>query len=510
VGRRSDRVVRWFLPTLGGLLLLLAYAFTLFLRKGGLFAGDGDPGRHIRVGSFIIENRAIPRVDVFSHTMQGREFIPFEWLSEVLFSAANSLAGLAGVAILTGLLFASGVGLAYQAIRRFGVPAPVACAFGFLAFLLQAVHLHPRPHMFTTALVALFSLLLLEVRRGSSSKWLLALPVLMVTWVNLHGGFLVGFILIGIFAADASIRWIRERTDQEARDLSFWLFGTLALCLVASLLNPAGWALWPHTTGYLGETYLVDFTQEYKSPDFHDTLIKAFLVALMLGTIVLAQLRSRADSLGLFLWVLFGAFSLHSARNIPLFGVVCVPWLAAWTSELLSRESDADSIGARFWSWAQAIQRVEVTIPGWPVVVVGLALLTGGAVREEKNGTYAFAEDVFPVAAVNHLQEIGFVPPGPVYNEFIWGGYLLYAWPEIPVFIDGQTDFYGEELTREYRDIRFLQPGWRDSLAKRGVKWVLVPPDSPLAGALDLLDEWELSYSDQTAAVYVSNPIDSP
>ena len=60
-----------------------------------------------------------------------------------------------------------------------------------------------------TALVALFSLLLLEVRRGSSSKWLLALPVLMVIWVNLHGGFLVGFILIGIFAADASIRWIR-------------------------------------------------------------------------------------------------------------------------------------------------------------------------------------------------------------------------------------------------------------------------------------------------------------
>jgi len=483
---------------------LLAYAFTLFLRKGGLFAGDGDPGRHIRVGSFILENRAIPRVDVFSHTMQGREFIPFEWLSEVLFAAANSAAGLAGVAILTGFLFAAGVGLVYRAIRLFGIPAPVAFAFGVLAFLLQAVHLHPRPHMFTTALVALFSLILLEVRRGGSRKLLLALPVLMVAWVNLHGGFLVGFILLGIFATDALVRWMRTRTSSDARELTFWLFGTLLLCLLSSLLNPAGWALWPHTTGYLGETYLVDFTQEYKSPDFHDTLIKSFLATLTLGTVVLALLRSRVDFLGLFLWVLFAAFALHSARNIPLFGVVCVPWLAVWSSDLLQSGGESGSVSSRFWNWSEAIQRVESTLPGWPFVLVGLVLLTGAALREAESGTYAFAEDVFPVAAVKHLQETGFVPPGPVYNEFIWGGYLLYAWQEIPVFIDGQTDFYGEELTREYRDIRFIQPGWRESLAKRGVEWVLVPPDSPLAGALALLKDWKLSYSDETAVVYVS------
>jgi len=510
VGRRSDRVARWFLPTLGGLLVLLAYAFTLFLRKGGLFAGDGDPGRHIRVGNFILENRAIPRIDVFSHTMQGREFIPFEWLSEVLFAAAHSVSGLAGVAILTGLLFAAAVGLVYVAIRRYGVPAPVAFGFAFLGFLLQAVHLHPRPHMFTTALVASFSLILLEVRRGGSKKWLLVLPVLMVAWVNLHGGFLVGFILIGIFAADSLVSWTRDRESSDSKEMALWLLGTLFFCFLSSLLNPAGWALWPHTTGYLGETYLVDFTQEYKSPDFHDTLIKSFLLTLTVGTIVLALLRSRVDSLGLFLWVLFAAFALHSARNIPLFGVVCLPWLAVWTSELLQHEDRADGNGAGFWRWANAMQRVESTLPGWPLVLVGLVILTAGALRQAESGTYSFAEDVFPVAAVDHLRESGFVPPGPVYNEFIWGGYLLYAWPEIPVFIDGQTDFYGEELTREYRDIRFIKPGWQELLAKRKVEWILVPPDSPLAGALDLLEDWDLSYLDDTAAMYVAREPRSP
>ena len=324
----------------------------------------------------------------------------------------------------------------------------------------------------------------------------------MVAWVNLHGGFLVGFILLGIFATDALAQWLRSRSSSDARELTFWLFGTLALCLLSSLLNPAGWALWPHTTGYLGETYLVDFTQEYKSPNFHDTLIKSFLATLTLGTIVLALLRSRVDSLGLFLWILFAAFALHSVRNIPLFGVVCIPWLAVWTSDLLKSGAESDSVSARFWSWANAIQRVESTLPGWPLLFVGLALIAAGALREAENGTYAFDEDVFPVAAVDHLRESGFVPPGPVYNEFIWGGYLLYAWPEIPVFIDGQTDFYGEELTREYRDIRFIQPGWRESLAKRGVEWVLVPPDAPLAGALPLLEGWELIHSDSTAVAW--------
>ncbi|MBT8477655.1 MAG: hypothetical protein KJO06_01965, partial [Gemmatimonadetes bacterium] len=104
-----------------------------------------------------------------------------------------------------------------------------------------------------------------------------------------------------------------------------------------------------------------------------------------------------------------------------------------------------------------------------------------------------------------HLRETGFLPPGAVYNDFTWGGYLLYAWPEVPVFIDGQTDFYGEELTREHQAIRFIKPGWQQLLRDRGIRWLLVPPDDPLAGALRLLDDWDLYYSDDTAAVYIAS-----
>ncbi|MDP2471776.1 MAG: hypothetical protein Q8W46_12985 [Candidatus Palauibacterales bacterium] len=499
--RRSDRVIRWLLPTLGALLVVAAYVFTLFLRGGSLFAGDGDPGRHIRVGSYILEHRAIPHVDVFSHTMRGQHFIPFEWLSEVLAAAAHAIAGLAGVAVLTAALFAATVGVVYVAIRRSGVPAPIAFAFGFLTLILTAIHLHPRPHMFTTALLAVFSLVLLEVRRGAPRRWLLALPVLMAAWVNLHGGFLVGFILLGAFASDAVVRWTRDRQSAESRTMSLLLLATLAACLLVSLANPAGWRVWPHAIGYLRLTWLIDFTQEYKSPDFHNTLVKIFLLSLLLGTGVLGLVRSRIDPLGLGLWLLFMAFALHSVRNVPLFAVVCMPWLASWTCQALRERPDGR--GMRFWNWAVGVQRADTLVVGWPVALLALLLLTRVAVAPGWKDEFAFAPDVFPVAAVAELQSSNFVPPGPVYNEFRWGGYLLYAWPEVPVFIDGQTDFYGEKLTQEYRGIRFIEPGWRLRLRERNVAWVMVPPTAPLAGALALLDDWDLRYSDSTAVVWV-------
>ena len=500
---RADRIIRWLVPTLGGVLVVAAYAFTLFLRAGSLFAGDGDPGRHIRVGTYILETRSIPHVDLFSHTKLGEPFIPFEWLSEVIFAGFHMLGGLAGVAVLTAILFAATVGLVYLTMVRAGAPTLLAFVFAFASLVLQAVHLHPRPHMFTTLLVAVFSFLLLEARRDGQMKRLLLLPPLMMIWANLHGGFLVGFILLFMFGIDAGLVWWRDQEARSARHAG-WIAGVAGLCLVASLITPASWDLWPHATGYLREEWLVDFTQEYMSPDFHNHLLKFFLAALVLGTGVLAMLRSRVDLLGLATWILFSAFALHSGRNIPLFGVVALPWLAGWTANLADQDARPGSALTRFMGWARQLALTESVIPGWPAVSLGVVVLTIVALQPDRREVYRFSSDVFPVAAVEALLESDFQPPGPVYNEFGWGGYLLYrAWPEIPVFIDGQTDFYGEQLTREYVAIRALQTNWEQLLAKHMVTWALIPPEAPLAQGLELHPDWRLLYSDSTAVAFV-------
>ncbi len=75
---------------------------------------------------------------------------------------------------------------------------------------------------------------------------------------------------------------------------------------------------------------------------------------------------------------------------------------------------------------------------------------------------------------------------GNMFNEFTWGGYLLYRfWPEQKVFIDGQTDFYGEKLTRDYASIYYAEPGFEDLMQKYTVDWIIVRRTANLAVALD-------------------------
>jgi hypothetical protein len=133
---------------------------------------------------------------------------------------------------------------------------------------------------------------------------------------------------------------------------------------------------------------------------------------------------------------------------------------------------------------------------GWTLAAIGLVAwgLGPGAAR------YRFDPDVFPVRAVERLSEIG--TSGPVFNQMHWGGYLLYAAPDIPVFIDGQTDFYGEELAREYLMAVNGQAGWHDVLDRHGVEWTLIGTRQPLAQLLALDAEWSRVYADRVAVVY--------
>jgi hypothetical protein len=104
------------------------------------------------------------------------------------------------------------------------------------------------------------------------------------------------------------------------------------------------------------------------------------------------------------------------------------------------------------------------------------------------------------VAAVERLDELGM--SGPVFNQMHWGGYLLYARPDIPVFIDGQTDFYGEELSREYLAALNGQAGWRAVLDRYDVEWTLIGAGQPLVQLLALDPAWRRIYTDDVAAVY--------
>lgn len=485
-------LLRWLVPSTGSILALTALVNALFFRGAGMFAADGDVGRHIRLGRTILETGAIPRIDLFSHTRAGQPFVPYEWLSEVITALVHSLAGLPGVAVLSALLYVVAVLTVYRAGEALGATRPVAFVVAVMALLLQSVHLLPRPHLFTTAFVGLFVVVLLRFAREGRAWTLAPLPLLMLVWANSHGGFLVGFIVLAAFVAGALVR---SPEFVDGRRAVRPLLVVLVACVAASLLNPVGLDLWRHTTGYLGTDFLVGETHEYRSPDFHQGYGKILFVVMFVGPVLWMSGRVRVSWLAAGLYLFFAAAALHSARNIPLFTVAALPWLAIWSQDALAGG------GPRSRAVGDRLRRLDATDrrlrPGLTTVAaVALAWIAVGPRAPD----YRFDAGRFPVRAARALETDA--TTGRVFNQMIWGGYLLYARPDIPVFIDGQTDFYGEELSRQYLVALKGREGWRRVLVDHDVSWTLTAKGEPLNQLLALTPGWEKSYEDEVAVIY--------
>jgi hypothetical protein len=196
------------------------------------------------------------------------------------------------------------------------------------------------------------------------------------------------------------------------------------------------------------------------------------------------------------------AFALISVRNIPLFGLTALPILALHLDELWRRLPDPGGVRGRF----EATAAQTSTLPWALAIGVLLCWLAaaGGRVGSLQLIRDRFDGTVFPVAAVakarnEHLQ-------GHLFNDFAWGGYVVYAWPEQKIFIDGGTDFFGEDVFREYVKIKGLGPGWRELLAKRDISLMLLERDAALTHELARDGRWNLWYCDSLSVMFRRSP----
>ncbi len=502
--RPVNSLRRWLLPSFGSLLALTALVNALFLRGANLFSWDGDAARHIMTGRAMLERGAILERDFFTHTRAGAEYVPYEWLMQTIFGMVDAAAGLPGVAALTALLHAAAVYAAYRVALELGAPRLFGLGVGLLALLLQSIHLLPRPHMITTVLAAVFMIVLLRFARTGSGWALLPLPIMTLFWVNAHPGFPIGFVLIVAFVVAALLR-SPEFVDGHRAVRPLVL--ALAACAAASLVNPAGLGMWMHMSELLGTDFIVSITEEFRSVDFHTGYGKLFFVALFAGPALWMTGRVRVSWLGAGLFLLFAASALHSARNITLFTVIVLPWVALWAADALreaaSEPGDAAGGGIgrlarRLLAKAQAWDAVDRELRPVPWLLAGLALLA--LAMGPASELYGFDPDRLPVEAVEALDKLDV--SGPVFNQMDWGGYLAYARPGMPVFIDGMTNVYGVELSREYVGTASGLPGWDEVLEKYGVGWTLMARSAPLNQLLVLDPGWERVYEDDVAVIF--------
>ncbi len=484
--QKLSSLPKYLLPRLRD-ILFFGILFTVVLNGPRFFNQDGDLGRHITIGNYILNTGVIPTSDIFSHTMRGAELTPHEWLAQVALALAHRAMGLSGDVFLFAAIVSTTFLIVYDEIIKRGVFRLVAMLVTITAVSASAIHWLVRPHAFTFLFVALWTYGLEQVYQGKDAK-LWRLPLLMMVWANMHGAFIAGFVVWGAYAAEWTWDFLRGcASNVIGKRLA--LTGLFSFSL--TFVNPVGWRLWATSVGYIGSKYLVDHTVEYMSPNFHDKPMWFFLFMLAFALFALAGERRLPlrETLLLAGWAIMG---LYSARNIPLFAIIVAPIYG----ELIQAWAQRNSLLVRLDA---GMRKIESQLRGnfWilaSILIIGFAAQNNSVARNQYDATQ------FPVQAVNWA--LNNPQDGNMFNDFKWGGYILYRlWPRQTVFIDGQTDFYGEALTREYERVITLSANWEDVLKKYNIKWILIPQGSPLANHLMKSNRWKILYQDETAVI---------
>jgi len=490
------------MPSVADLIFLALLGVLVFTPLSVKLLGDAGIGWHIRNGQQILATHEIPRFDSFSFRL-WQPWFAWEWLYDLAVGKLEAWCGLNGVVWLTALVIAA----VFAATFRLEVARGTNLLFAFVLTLLATsaatIHFLARPHLFSWFFVLVwFWILDSSERSRTHARILWVLPLSMLLWVNVHGGFLLGFVLLGTYWLGALWTWAttREtRLEESLQKISSGqrirrLTGAGLLAIAASFVNPYGWKLYTHIYGYLSNRFLMDHIEEFQSPNFHGIAQKCFLALLLITIAVLAVRESRV-TLSEALLLLFAVYSgLYASRNIPVSSILLVLVVGPLMPSLKS------------WGFLQRMSAVDSRLGGhlWPILATAAVLVVaanGGRVASTILMDAHFDPARMPVGAVNFIERSGVCAPllGPDY----WGGYLIYRlYPHNTVVIDDRHDFYGETYLKSYLKLIHAEAGWDEFFKVHDVAWLLLPRNAALSAVLSQTPGWKTVYSDEVAIVF--------
>jgi hypothetical protein len=495
---KKRRLMPNLIPSIADMFFVAILLLVFFSDKASLL-GDGDTGYHIRAGEYIISHLSIPRYDIFSLHTPALPWTAHEWLSEVIMALVHSVAGLTGVVAFFATVLALTSYLLFKMLRAQGADITLATAITLLAVASSRIHWLARPHIFSFLLMILTHYLLECWHRGRINR-LYLLPAVMVLWVNLHGGFLGGFILMGAYLVGncttllAAPPEARQALQGKLRELSVIIAASLAACLI----NPIGYQILLFPFKLVSDRFLMDHVSEFLSPNFHEAMPFKYLLLLLIA--VLAASRKPMEATELVLVLVFMNMALYSARYIPLFALIATPALTRQAEEASS------AMGGRISSFISKRSHNLAKIDGrsgrffWPTA----AILTIAVATFSGRFPHYFDDKVKAVAACEFLMKEKI--SGNMFNNDEFGDYLIYrGYPTYRVFFDGRSDMYGQALMKEYYQVINFNPGWEQVLAKYRIDWIFFDSGSALSRFLLKDRNWVLIYSDKVADIFVRN-----
>ncbi|HVB29621.1 MAG TPA: hypothetical protein VNG91_07420 [Terriglobia bacterium] len=466
---------------LGTILVAANYAIERGLRL------DPDTWWHIKYGDMILNTGHWPAVDTWSFTVHGMPRVAYEWGGEVLTALAYRLGGLRGMDVLLITLTSILTLLVYYF-------AWLRCRNSYAAFFSTFVLLPVAALCFTLRpqllgyIFLLITLISLERYRLGEQKTLWALPLVFLLWVNAHGSFALGFMVLGLYWLSGLFNFnsgglyaVRWRPEQRLHMEVVGLLSVAVLPLTPYGTRLAAVPLNVATSLPLNFADIIDW--QPLTTDFWQAKL---LLVLLFGFIVAQvafRLRYRLEEFALLLIVVYAAF-VHF-RFAILFAIVFAPLAASL-----------------FVRWAPVYNprldqyAVNAVLMFAALAAMVLFLPSQSRLQESIAKNY-------PVHAVRYIQEHSI--PGRMFNNYNFGGYLVWALaPGHKVFVDGRGDIYEQAgVFADYSDIVGLKPDVFSLLQSYRINFCLVSPNGGLATLLAASSNWKEVYKDRLSAIFV-------
>jgi len=454
---------------------------------------DPDMWWHLKTGQIICTTRRIPTTDIFSYTTNHHFWVPHEWLSQVLMYSAYKFGGYSGLMLWLCFFTAAILVAGYALCCSYSRNAKVAFVGAMIIWFFATAGLAIRPQM-VGYLLLVVELSLIHLGRSRSPRWFFGLPPLFAVWVNCHGSFFLGFLLACIVLACSffdfplgslvSVRW-----DPYPRKM---LVIALLLSLAALFLNPVGISqvLYPLNTMF-HQSIQLSSVEEWMPLTMNSGRGLGFL--LVLGCIFLIVLVQRSvlaldelTMLALGTWL-----AISHRRMLFVFGILAAPIV----SRLL----------APLWDGYDADQ--DRPLANAILITASLLILVLGFPNPQNLAQQVEARS--PVKAVEFIQRHNL--KGPMMNDYVYGGYLIWAAPDHPVFVDGRGDvFEWSGVLAEFGRWAMLQENPNTLLDKYGVGFCVLARTSPMAQVLPLMPNWKSVYSDNMSTVFLRTSDEIP
>jgi len=470
---------------------------------------DNDVFLHIKTGEYILKNRAVPSVDIFSYTIKGRPWLNNQWFADIVFYILYSILNINGL-----ILFKASVICAAFLIMLFTYYKRNEYSWFYffiaaLAVISSSGRFIVRPENFTLLFIAILLYIFNKQR-----SLLFLVPIIQVFWVNMHGGFILGLALTALFVAgetlESRLPYFRKYPPEAKKGKPWPLFLLLAAVFSACLINPYGYKVILNTLPFAQSRFLRSCILEWL-PSFLNIsmnrldVMVAFASLIILSTVTFILNIKKAKPFLSMCLLMFLYLAISARRNIALFSIIAPVFIGLAITQIMD---SCPSNFRRMLLKSKSLINASLAVSLCILIYLVVANIYYTRIGVPQNFGLGISEVQEPVGACDFIRDNKI--KGKLFNDYDFGAYIIYAlYPQLKVFIDGRIDTYGAGFyLRDYEAFFNDSEGiFKDANNKYGIDIFLLKmgKDNPIKPELLKDANYRLVYFDRASLIFLKD-----